>query len=101
MSDSRIPVADLAREWLQDPAFRAEYDALEDEFALATALIEARTRAALTQAEVAARMGTTQAVIARLESGRTKPSTRTLERFARATGTRLRIQFERPAPARR
>jgi transcriptional regulator with XRE-family HTH domain len=83
------------------PEFRAEYDALEDEFALATAMIEARTRAALTQTEVAARMGTTQAVIARLESGRTKPSTRTLERFARATGTRLRIQFEQPALARR
>ena len=44
-------------------------------------------------------MGTTQAVIARLESGRVKPSTRTLERFATATGTRLRITFERdPAP---
>lgn len=101
MSDSRIPVDDLAREWLQDPEFRAEYDALEGEFALATALIEARARAALTQAQVAARMGTTQAVIARLESGRTKPSTRTLERFARATGMRLRIHFEEPALTRR
>jgi hypothetical protein len=49
MSDSRIPVAERAREWRQDPAFRAEYDALEDQFALATALIEARTRAALAQ----------------------------------------------------
>jgi hypothetical protein len=52
MSDSRIPVDELAREWLQDPEFRAEYDALEDEFALATALIEARTRAVLTQCEL-------------------------------------------------
>ena len=101
MIDSRIPVDTLAREWLQDPDFRAEYDALADEFALPTALIEARTRAALTHAEVAARMGTTQVVIARLESGRAKPSTRTLERFARATGTRLRIHFEQPALARR
>ena len=39
-------------------------------------------------------MGTTQAVVARLESGRTMPSTRTLERFAKATGTRLRVSFE-------
>jgi transcriptional regulator with XRE-family HTH domain len=46
---------------------------------------------------VAEAMGTTQAAIARLESGRIKPSTRTLERFAKATGTRLRIRFE-PAP---
>ena len=48
MSDRRIPVDELAREWQQDPEFRAEYEALDDEFTLATALIEARTRAALT-----------------------------------------------------
>lgn len=99
MNDTRILVDDLAREWLQDPAFRAEYDALEDEFDLAAALIAARARAALTQAQVAERMGTTQAVIARLEGGQTKPSVRTLERFARATGTRLQIRFEEPASA--
>jgi predicted transcriptional regulator len=44
-------------------------------------------------------MKTKQAVIARLESGRIKPSTRTLERIARATGHRLKISFE-PEPAR-
>ena len=44
-------------------------------------------------------MKTKQAVIARLESGRTKSSTRTLERIAKATGHRLRISFE-PLPAR-
>jgi transcriptional regulator with XRE-family HTH domain len=67
---------------------------LEPEFALASALIETRSRAGMTQAHVAEAMGTTQAVIARLEGGRGKPSTRTLERFAKATGTRLRIRFE-------
>ena len=51
-------------------------------------------RAALTQAELAERMETTQSVVARLESGRIHPSTRTLERVARATGTRLRISFD-------
>lgn len=94
MTRKFIPVEEVAGEWFKDPEFRAAYDALEDEFALASALIEARGRAGLTQAEVARRMGTTQAVIARLESGRVKPSTRTLERFAKATGTRLRIRFE-------
>ena len=57
-----------------------------------------RQQKKLTQEQLAARMHTTQAVIARLESGRVKPSTRTLERFAEATGTRLRILFE-PVPA--
>jgi ribosome-binding protein aMBF1 (putative translation factor) len=94
MSSDRIAVRDAAKAWLKDPEFRAEYEALEAEFALASALIEARSRAGMTQEQVARAMGTTQAVIARLEGGRVKPSTRTLERFAKATGTRLRITFE-------
>jgi len=49
------------------------------------------------QEQLAKRMHTTQAVIARLESRRVKPSTRTLERLAAATGVKLRISFE-PTP---
>ena len=55
------------------------------EFELARALIEARTRAGVTQAELAAKMKTTQSAVARLESGRVPPSTRTLEKAARVT----------------
>jgi transcriptional regulator with XRE-family HTH domain len=77
-----------------DPAYRREFMALEGEFGLATAMIEVRSRAGLTQQELAERMHTSQAVVARLESGRVKPSTRTLERLAAATGTRLRVLFE-------
>lgn len=99
MTRKLVPAEEAFAEWRKDSDYRAAYDALEEEFALASALIEARGRAGLTQEELARRMGTTQAVIARLESGRVKPSTRTLERFAAATGTRLRITFERdPAP---
>jgi ribosome-binding protein aMBF1 (putative translation factor) len=91
---SEIPAADLHRKWMRDdPEYRAEYAALDEEFGLASALIEARGRAGLTQEQLAQRMKTTQAAIARLESGRFKPSTRTLERFAEATGTRLKISF--------
>jgi ribosome-binding protein aMBF1 (putative translation factor) len=97
MSSKRIPVREAARAWLEDPEFRAEYEALKEEFALASALIEARRQAGMTQAQVAK---ATQAVIARLEGGQVRPSTRTLERFAKATGTRLRIRFE-PGPSRR
>lgn len=93
----RLRADALHRKWLKEPAYRAAYDALSGEFALAAAMIAARSRAGLTQAALARRMKTTQTVIARLEGGRAKPSTRTLERFARATGNRLRISFE-PAP---
>lgn len=90
----------LHDEWMKEPGYREAYAALEPEFALARALIAARVRAGLTQEQVALRMATTQSVVARLESGRVRPSTKTLERFAKATGTRLRIEFDAPAEAR-
>jgi ribosome-binding protein aMBF1 (putative translation factor) len=93
-----IPAEKVFKRWRKDPAYAAAYDALSDEFELASALIRARANAGLTQDQLAKRMRTTQAVIARLESGRVKPSTRTLERLAAATGTQLRISFE---PAKR
>ena len=94
-----LPVEESFAEWRKDPNYVEAYDALEDEFSLAAALIEARAHAGLTQQQLADRMHTTQAVIARLESGRVKPSTRTLARLAAATGMRLRISFE-PMPAK-
>ncbi|MFT8247183.1 helix-turn-helix domain-containing protein [Roseomonas sp. BN140053] len=99
MTRKYIPVEESFEAWKKDPSFLAAYDALEEEFTLASALIDARAKANMTQEQVAAAMGTTQAVIARLESGRNMPSTRTLERFAKATGTRLRISFETHKPA--
>lgn len=83
-----------ARDMANDPAYREAYDALEGEFALVNSLISARTRARLSQAEVAARMGTTESAVSRLESGRSKPSTRTLERYAKATGHSLHISLK-------
>jgi len=87
-------VRDLHKAWSRGRGYRAAYDELGAEFELARALIEARSRAGLTQAELAKRMKTTQSVVARLESGRVHPSTKTLEKIARATGTRLKISFE-------
>ena len=87
-------VADLHKKWSKDPQYRKAYDRIGAEFEISRSLIEARTRAMLTQAELAQRMNTTQSVVARLESGRTRPSTRTLEKIAQATGSRLRISFD-------
>src|SRR5207253_11109359 len=98
MSRKMIPAKEAFAAWRKDPEYEKAYNALDDEFALAAAMIAARARAGLTQQQLAERMHTTQAVIARLESGKVKPSTRTLERLAAATGMRLRISFE-PVPA--
>jgi DNA-binding XRE family transcriptional regulator len=89
-----IPADESFARWKKDPKFVAAYNALEAEFALAASLIKARAEANMTQEQVAQAMGTTQAVVARLESGKVLPSTRTLERFAKATHSRLRITFE-------
>lgn len=94
MKRKLIPVEESFTRWSTEPAYVAEYQGLEREFALASALIEARGNAQMTQEQVATAMGTTQAVVARLEGGKILPSTRTLERFATATRTRLRIIFE-------
>lgn len=87
-------VNDLHRKWMKSKEYRQAYQELAPEFALARAVIAARVTAGLTQEQLAQRMDTTQSVIARLESGRTRPSTQTLERLATATGTRLKISFE-------
>lgn len=87
-------VESLHRKWSKDPEYRKAYEELGPEFEIARAVILARKGAGLTQQQLAKRMNTTQSVIARLEGGRTCPSTTTLMRCAQATGTRLKISFE-------
>ena len=78
---------------MQDPEFREEYARVDDEYALIESLVQARTAAKLTQAQLAQRLGTTQSAVARLEGGRVSPSLATLRRYAEATGTRLTVGF--------
>ena len=87
-------ISELRKKWMKDPEFMAEYEALHLEFEIMGALIRARSQSGLTQAGIAKRMGTAQSAVARLEGGRSNPSMRTLDRFAKATGTRVRIWFE-------
>jgi transcriptional regulator with XRE-family HTH domain len=90
-------IRDLHAGWMNDPAYQKEFDALEGEFAITSALVRARAHAGLTQEQLADRMGTKQEVVARWEGGKVLPSTRTLARLAEATGTKLHISFA-PAP---
>jgi len=87
----------MLREWKKDPGFCEEYEALEEEFALFDALLQARQAAGLTQAEVARRMGTRTPAIARLEAGggqkRHSPSVATLRKYAAAVGCRLEVRL--------
>jgi len=83
----------LKAELLSDADTRASYDAQADEFNMVRELIAARSRAGLTQGDVAQRMGTTQSVIARLESGGRMPTMRTVQRYAQAVGARAVVHL--------
>lgn len=72
--------------------FKEAYDASEDPYQLARKLLAARTRAGVTQQEVAAAMGTTRSAVSRLESpGKHSPSVKTLIKYARAVGCDIEI----------
>jgi len=88
-----ISLQEIEERLLADPEVRREYDALAPEFEIAAELLRARKRAGLSQAELAARMSTSQSAVARLESGQTLPSTKTLLRFAAATGSKIQLRL--------
>lgn len=88
-----IPFKTIKARLLANPRVKAEYDALAPEFEIAAELLKARLRAGLSQAELAARMKTSQSAIARIESGQTLPSTKTLLRYAKATGSRVHVHL--------
>lgn len=89
-------VFDVLPDLLKKPNFRAEYDALEQEFSIARALIEARLESGMTQVDVAQRMGVSQPVVARLESGK-NVSVKSLRRYARAINRPIPILIQ-PEP---
>ena len=84
---------ELVEKALARPGVKRAYDALEDEFALLNAVLEARLNADKTQEEVAKAMHTTTSVVGRLETGKGNPTLSTLRRYAKALGCMLDIRF--------
>jgi len=78
---------------MKNPEFRTEYEALEPEFVIMQAMIDARKSAGLTQKQLSERAGIAQGDISKLESGSANPSLRTLQRLAGAMNMRLRVEF--------
>jgi ribosome-binding protein aMBF1 (putative translation factor) len=86
-------LATLRTKLLSDPHVKSEYERLGPIYAVVGEMIEARQSAGLTQAEVAERMGTTQSVVARLESARHMPTFNLVARYAAAIGRRIDIHL--------
>ena len=95
MSDFR----DYLNEQMNDPEFKAEWDALQPERSLVQAMIDARKISGLTQKQLSERTGIAQADISKLENGNGNPSLRTLQRLAAGMGMNVKIEFV-PAPAK-
>ncbi len=86
-------ICDLHRRWLEDSEDQAAYEVCRPEFEIASAIIAARSKAGLTQEELAKLMSAKQSLIARLETGEQNTTVKTLIRIAEATGTHLQISF--------
>jgi transcriptional regulator with XRE-family HTH domain len=90
---------ELKKRALADPDVRAAYEGMEVEFDLLRQMLRARSKAGLTQAEVAVRMGTKAPAVTRLESslssGKHSPSLATLQRYANAVGCELQVKLIR------
>ena len=78
---------------LQNPDFKAEWDAMEPELSIMQAVIDARKESGLTQQQLAERTGISQADISKLENGNANPSLKTLQRLASAMDKKLKISF--------
>ena len=85
---------DYLNEQLKDPEFKKEYDALEPEFAIVQAIIDAREASGLTQKQLSERTGITQGDISKMENGVGNPSIHTLQRLAAGMGMRLKLVFQ-------
>lgn len=84
---------DYKEKALQDPEVRAEYNALQPEYDIIQAMIDARNSQHLTQKELAAKTGITQADISRVENGIRNPSLAMMKRIAEGLGMQLKLEF--------
>lgn len=89
------PLSDMKVRLMKNPEFRIQYNALKIREQIGDALAKARKARGLTQAEIAKRAGTAQAVIARLENGRGgTPSLDLLNRVSIAVGLELSVSLK-------
>lgn len=84
---------DFLDESLKNKLVKAHYDMIHPEYAVVTAIINARQKHGLTQKKLAEKLGTKQSVISRLERGHANPSLAILKKVAEALDSDLQIIF--------
>ena len=89
-----VPFSDFLKEQLKDPEFKREYDRLEPEFAIIRSIVRKRIEKKMSQKQLAAKMGTQQSALSRLESGTYNPSLAFLKKLSAALGGKLHISID-------
>ena len=78
---------------LENSEIREAYDALQPEYDIIQAMIDARKSQHMTQKDLSEATGITQADISRIESGTRNPSLEMVKRLAVGMGMRLKLEF--------
>lgn len=83
----------LLQQEMKNPEFQKEWNALEPEFNIIQAMIDARKKSHLTQKELAKKTGINQADISKLENGNANPTLSLLQRLAEGMDMQLKLEF--------
>ena len=99
----RFDIESSLTEAMNNPEFAEAWNAPDPEIEALDVVLKARKAAGITQEEIARRMHTSQAAVARIEKlasndAKHSPSVDSLKRYAAALGLKLKIGFE---PARK
>jgi len=86
-----VSFKDHLAKMMRDPEFKKEYDDLELEYALISAIIDQRNKKGVTQKKLAEKMGTKQSAIARFEAGNANPTLAFLKKLSRALDLKLTV----------
>ena len=84
---------DYKKRALQNPEVKAEYDALQPEYDIIQAIIDARVQQNMTQKDLSAKTGIAQADISRIENGTRNPSLSMVKKLAHGLGMQLKLEF--------
>ena len=84
---------EFLQEQLKDEAFKKEWDKLELRYKIIEEMLKLRIKYHLTQKQFAEKVGTTQAVISRIENGNVNIGVDFLERVAKAFGKRVEVRL--------
>jgi transcriptional regulator with XRE-family HTH domain len=86
--------SDYKKSILKNQEVKEEFDALQPEYDIIQAMIDARIKQNITQVELSKRTGITQADISRIENGTRNPSLSMVKKLADGLGMQLRVEFK-------